>query len=61
MKQFCEKIVGTKFNETELRADLPNGSRITLLGSENCDGLRGIYLDGCVIDEYANVNVALEL
>ena len=59
MKQFCEKIVGTKFNETELRADLPNGSRITLLGSENCDGLRGIYLDGCVIDEYANVNERL--
>ena len=27
-----------------------------MLGSENCDGLRGIYLDGCVIDEYANVN-----
>jgi len=59
MKHFCEKIVGTKFNETELRADLPNGSRITLLGSENCDGLRGIYLDGCVIDEYANVNERL--
>jgi hypothetical protein len=59
MKQFCEKIVGTKFNETELRVDLPNGSRITLLGSENCDGLRGIYLDGCVIDEYANVNERL--
>ncbi|BCV03517.1 MAG: hypothetical protein CM15mV69_010 [Caudoviricetes sp.] len=45
-----------KFNETELRVDLPNGSRITLLGSENSDSLRGIYLDGCVIDEYANVN-----
>ena len=39
--------------------DLPNGSRITLLGSENSDGLRGIYLDGCVIDEYANVNERL--
>ncbi len=24
-------------------------------GSENSDGLRGIYLDGCVIDEYANI------
>ena len=32
---------------------------ITLLGSENCDGLRGIYLDGCVIDEYANVTERL--
>jgi len=56
MKQFTDKIPGVRFNETELRCDLPNGARITLLGSENCDGLRGIYLDGCVIDEYANVN-----
>jgi phage terminase large subunit len=56
IKQFTAKIPHTKFNETELRVDLPNGSRITLLGSENSDGLRGIYLDGCVIDEYANVN-----
>ena len=30
-----------------------------MLGSENSDGLRGIYLDGCVIDEYANVNERL--
>jgi phage terminase large subunit len=55
MKQYTTLIPGVKFNETELRCDLPNGARITLLGSENSDGLRGIYLDGCVIDEYANV------
>jgi len=59
MKQFTLKIPNVRFNETELRVDLPNGSRITLLGSENCDGLRGIYLDGCVIDEYANVTERL--
>jgi len=55
MKQYTALIPNVKFNETELRCDLPNGSRITLLGSENSDGLRGIYLDGCVIDEYANI------
>ena len=55
MKQFTAKIPATRFNETELRVDLPNGARITLLGAENSDGLRGIYLDGCVIDEYANI------
>ena len=59
MKQFTSKIPYTKFNETELRVDLPNGARITLLGAENSDGLRGIYLDGCVIDEYANVHSKL--
>jgi len=56
IKQFTHGIPGIKYNETELRVDFPNGARITLLGSENCDGIRGIYLDGCVIDEYANVN-----
>ena len=59
MKQFTDKIPYIKFNETELRVDLPNGARITLLGSDSPDGLRGIYLDGCVIDEYANVNSKL--
>ena len=55
MKQFTAKIPHTKFNETELRVDLPNGSRITLLGSESPDGLRGIYLDGCVMDEVSDM------
>jgi hypothetical protein len=59
IKQFTYGIPGIKYNETELRVDFPNGARITLLGSENCDGIRGIYLDGCVIDEYANVNERL--
>ena len=34
IKQFTSKIPNIKFNETELRCDLPNGARITLLGSE---------------------------
>jgi len=55
IKQFTSKIPNIKFNETELRCDLPNGARITLLGSENPDSLRGIYLDGCVIDEVADM------
>jgi len=59
VKQFTAKIHFNKFNGTELRVDFTNGARITLLGSENSDGLRGIYLDGCVIDEYANVHSKL--
>ena len=55
IKQFTNKIPGIKYNETELRCDLPSGARITLLGSENPDSLRGIYLDGCVIDEVADM------
>ncbi|BAQ85500.1 terminase large subunit [uncultured Mediterranean phage uvMED] len=54
VKLYAGVIPGVTFNETELRCDLPNGARITLMGSENVDAIRGIYLDGCVIDEYAD-------
>jgi len=59
LKHFTEKIPSTKYNETELRCDLVNGARITLLSSENPDSIRGIYLDGCIIDEAAQVQAAL--
>ena len=51
IKTYAGKIPGTKFNESELRCDLPNGARITILGAENDQALRGIFLDGCVFDE----------
>jgi len=56
LKFYTEKIPGTKWNESELRCDLINGSRITLLSSENPDSIRGIYLDGCIIDEAAQIS-----
>ncbi len=59
LKQFASAIPMVRFHETELRADLPNGSRIQLLGSENPDSLRGIYLDGCVLDEMADMPESL--
>jgi len=55
IKQFAGKIPGTKFNESELRCDLPNGSRITILGAENDQAIRGISLDGCVFDETQSI------
>jgi hypothetical protein len=48
-------IPGVAFNQAELRADLPNGSRITIYGADNPDALRGIYLDGVVFDEFAQM------
>lgn len=55
IKMFAGKIPGTKFNESELRCDLPNGSRITILGAENDQAIRGIALDGCVFDETQSI------
>ena len=59
LKFYAKPIVGTKFNETELRVDFPNGSRITLLGSESVDTLRGNYYDGVFIDETSFVPASL--
>jgi hypothetical protein len=42
------------FNETELRIDFPNGQQIYLVGAENVESLRGIYLDATVMDEMAS-------
>jgi len=55
IKQFAAKIPGTKFNESELRCDLANGARITILGAENDQAIRGISLDGCVFDETQSI------
>ena len=59
LKFYAGKIPGVKFNETELRCDLPNGSRITLLGAENAESLRGLYFDGVVIDETAAISASV--
>ena len=55
VRQFAGSVPGASFNEAELRADLPNGSRIRLYGADNYDRLRGLYLDGVVLDEYADM------
>lgn len=40
-------------NETDLSIKLHNGSRIKLKGANNPDSLRGVGLDGVILDEYA--------
>ena len=56
VKYYAGVIPGVTFNETELRADFPNGGRIMLLSAENPDALRGIYLDECIFDEFGMQN-----
>jgi len=55
LKRFSAVIPGTVANESELRIDLPNGGRVRLYGADNPDGMRGIYLDDCVLDEFADM------
>lgn len=50
-KQFLVNIPGVTFNEADLSIKLPNKAEILLLGAENADALRGIHLNGIVMDE----------
>jgi hypothetical protein len=55
LKHFTGPIPGALRHEGELRIDLPNGARIALLGADNPDALRGLYIDGIVFDEYGQM------
>jgi PBSX family phage terminase large subunit len=44
-----------KINESELYVVIGNGTRIHIKGADDPDSLRGVGLDGCVLDEYADI------
>lgn len=52
--RFSEPI-RTNANASELWVELINGARIRLFGGDNPDALRGLYLDGVILDEYADM------
>ena len=55
LKRLANQIPGTEVRESELAINLPGDRRIQLLGADNPDSLRGRYLDGVVLDEYAQI------
>lgn len=61
LKDITKNIPGVVVNEAELRIDIPRPAtqdkiRFILLGAENPGTLRGIYLDGVILDEYAEMD-----
>lgn len=61
LKEFAKNIPGVKTHEGELRLDIPRPwmgdyARIMLLGAENYQNLRGIYLDLAILDEYGEMD-----
>jgi len=42
-------------SESELSITLPNGAKIRLFGADNPDALRGLYFDGIILDEVAQM------
>lgn len=53
------KDFAVRIRESTLRVELPNGACITLYGSDNPNRLRGLFLDGVVIDEYGDCRPSL--
>ena len=57
LTRFTANVPGVQYQIAELRVDFPhNGARIRLYGAENYDRLRGLYLDGIVIDEFGDID-----
>lgn len=53
------RIPGVDVHKAELRVTLPNGAIVQLYGADNPDRLRGITLDGVVLDEVAQMPPSL--
>lgn len=61
LKEYTKMIPGVTVNEAELRVEIPRADRgdkirIILLGAENPAAIRGIYLDGAILDEFAEMD-----
>jgi phage terminase large subunit len=55
LKRFTAPM-GVIPSESELSVVFPNKARIRLYGAESYDRIRGLYLDGCIIDEPADID-----
>jgi len=63
LKYYTDPFPNVKRNESELWIEVPSAggtpARIRLFGGENPDALKGQYLDGCVMDEVAQMKPSM--
>lgn len=60
-KEYTKNLPGVTYNEAELRVDFHREDkgdvvRWQLFGAENPDASRGLYFDGVILDEYAQMD-----
>ncbi len=55
LKRYTAVIPGVKINESKLEVQLPNKAAIRIYGADHPDALRGMYFDGVVLDEVAQM------
>jgi hypothetical protein len=56
LKRYGLMVPKAEASESELKVVFPNGSIVRLYGADNPDSLRGIYLDGVILDEAADMS-----
>jgi len=59
LQDYTRQIPGVVLNRSELSVTFPNGGVIYLAGADNPDAMRGVWLDFCVLDEYAQMDPTL--
>jgi hypothetical protein len=55
LKHYTGVIPEVAYNEQDLSVSLPMGATIRIFGADNPDALRGMYFDGVVLDEVAQM------
>ena len=55
LKHYTAPVPGRQVNEQDLIIVLPGGAKIRIFGADNPDALRGMYFDGVVLDEVAQM------
>ena len=55
LKEFVAAVPQVEINESELKITPPNKTTIRLYSGNNFERLRGLYLDGVIVDEPADV------
>jgi hypothetical protein len=53
---FLSPIKGCKINQSDLVATLPSRAQIRLYSGDSFERMRGLYFDGVVLDEYADID-----
>ena len=56
LKHYTDPLPGRVINESDLSVTLPGGAQVRIFGADNPDALRGLYFDGVVLDEVAQMD-----
>lgn len=56
LKHYTAPIPGMEIREVDLQVTFPWGPSIRLYGADNYDRMRGLYFDGVVVDEPADID-----